>query len=234
MRIVLFGGTGQIGRGVLLEALDDPGVTDVLAIGRAKTGESHPRLREVEHRDLFDLAPVAAEMRGADACIFCIGVSAVGMSEADYTRITHDMTLAVANRFLASNPDAAFLFISGQGADTTESGALMWARVKGRTENALLAMPFRAVTIFRPGLVLPERGIQSRTRWYRVFYTVTRPLGGLFVGAGVATTTTLLGLAMLEAVEHPPGERILDNRAINTLGAERLARRGARGRSLKP
>ena len=222
MQLVLFGATGQIGRGVLLEALDDPGVTGLVVIGRASTGEPHFKLREVQHASLFELTPAA--MRGCDACIYCIGVTAVGLTEAEYTRITHDMTLAVARTFLEANPDGAFLFISGQGADTTERGSLMWARVKGRTENALLSMPFRSVTIFRPGLVQPERGIRSRTRWYRVFYALARPLAGLFVRGGIGTTTTLLGRAMLEAAEHPPSSRILDNRAINALGAARLAR----------
>lgn len=222
MRLALFGATGQIGRGVLLEALDDPAVASALVIGRAPTGESHPRLREIERASLYELP--AADMRGCDACIYCIGVTAVGLTEGEYTRITHDMTLAVAKSFLEANPDGAFLFVSGQGADTSERGSLMWARVKGRTENALLAMPFRSVTIFRPGLVQPERGIRSRTRWYRVFYALARPLVGLFVRSGIGTTTTLLGRAMLEAAEHPPSTRILDNWAINTLGAARRAR----------
>jgi uncharacterized protein YbjT (DUF2867 family) len=229
MKIVLLGATGMVGRGVLLEALDDPAVTAVLTLGRSKTGESHPTLREIDRADLFDLTPILDDLRGYDGCISSLGVSAVGMSEAEYTRLTYDLTIAIAKAFLAASPGGAFVYVTGQGTDSTESGRQMWARVKGRTENALLAMPFGSATMFRPGVIKPERGIRSRTKLYNALYTVLGPLVGLLARAGVATTTTLIGQAMLEAVEHPPAERILDNAAINALGKRRLERRGASG-----
>lgn len=229
MKIVLLGATGLVGRGVLLEALDDPAVTDVLTLGRARTGESHAKLREIAHRDLFDLAPIQDPLRGYDACLFCTGVSAVGMSETEYTRVTYDMTIGVAQAFLAANPGSTFAYVSGQGTDSSERGRMMWARVKGRTENALLAMPFRAATMFRPGVIQPLRGIRPRTAWYRAFYAILRPLAGALVRSGAGTTTTLLGLAMLEAVERPPPERVLGNTAINALAEQRRARRGPPG-----
>jgi uncharacterized protein YbjT (DUF2867 family) len=229
MKIVLLGATGMVGRGVLLEALDDQAVTAVLTLGRSKTGESHPTLREIDRADLFDLTPILDDLRGYDGCISSLGVSAVGMSEAEYTRLTYDLTIAIAKAFLAASPGGAFVYVTGQGTDSTESGRQMWARVKGRTENALLAMPFGSATMFRPGVIKPERGIRSRTKLYNALYTVLGPLVGLLARAGVATTTTLIGQAMLEAVEHPPAERILDNAAINALGKRRLERRGASG-----
>jgi uncharacterized protein YbjT (DUF2867 family) len=225
MKIVLYGATGLVGRGVLLEALDDPTITGILAVGRSPTGESHAKLNELTQPDLFDIAAVQKAMRGHGACIFCVGVSAVGMNEADYTHVTYDLTLAVAKAFLAMNPDSTFAYVTGQGTDSTERGGMMWARVKGRTENALLALPFRAATMFRPGVIQPLRGIRSRTALYRILFVAVRPFASALVRRDAATDTTLMGLAMLEAVEHPPAEPILDNEAINALGRQRLARR---------
>jgi uncharacterized protein YbjT (DUF2867 family) len=226
LKIVLLGATGMVGRGALLEALDDPEVTDVLTLGRARTGESHPKLRELEHQDLLNVAPIEDTLRGYDACLFCAGVSSVGLTEAQYSRLTFDLTLAVAQTFLAANPGSTFAYVSGQGTDGTERGRMMWARVKGRTENALSALPFRAATMFRPGFIHPERGIRSRFRLYRVFYGLMRPFSSLLVRFAASTNTRLLGLAMLEAVQRPPRERVLDNRAINELGRRRLAQQG--------
>jgi len=221
MKLVILGATGTVGRGVLLEALDDPAVTQILTLGRSKSGELHPKLRELVHDNLFDPAPIQNQLRGYDACAFCAGVSSVGMSEAGYTRLTYDMTLAVAKTFLAANPGGAFAYVSGQGTDSTERGAMMWARVKGRTENALMAMPFRAATMFRPGAIQPERGIRPRQRLYRVFYAFARPFSGLIIRIGAGTTTTLLARAILEALERPPQKRILENNDINALAAQR-------------
>jgi uncharacterized protein YbjT (DUF2867 family) len=224
MKVVIVGATGMVGRGALLEALDDPAITSVLTLGRTRTGEVHPKLREIEHPILTDLSAIREELRGYDGCIFCLGVTSLGMSEADYTRVTYEITLAVANAFVEANPRSAFAFVSGQGTDSTARGSRMWARVKGKAENALLAMPFRSATMFRPGFIQPERGITSRTTMYRVFYAIARPLTGILARSGVATTTTLLGLALLEAIERPPRDHILNNTGINELGKSRQAR----------
>lgn len=226
MKILVLGATGLVGRGAMLEAFDDPDVSEVLTLGRSGTGASHAKLRELERGDLFRLAPIQEELRGYDGCIFCLGVSAIGMREAEYARITYDLTMSVAKTFLTMNPQGAFAYVSGQGTDASERGRVMWARVKGRTENALLAMPFRAATMFRPGMIQPQRGIRSRTRWYRLAFAAVRPLAGTLVRMGAGTTTTLMGLALLEAIERPPPERILDNRAINALARQRLERQG--------
>jgi uncharacterized protein YbjT (DUF2867 family) len=231
MKVIIVGATGMVGRGALLEALDDPVVTAVLTLGRKKTGEVHPKLREVERDNLFDLSRIAGELRGYDGCIYCLGVTSVGMSEAEYSRITYELTVVIAKAFLAANPGGAMSFVSGQATDSTERGRVMWARVKGKAENALLSMPFRAATMFRPGVIQPERGITSRTALYRILYAVFRPLTPLLTRSGSATTTTLLGRALLEAIERPPSERILDNRAISELGRRRTERIAAAGRS---
>lgn len=225
MKVIIVGATGMVGRGALLEALDDPSVTGVLTLGRTKTGELHPKLREIEHKNLHDLSAIADELRGYDGCIYCLGVTSVGMSEADYSRVTYEITVVVAKAVLAANPLSSFAFVSGQGSDGTERGSTMWARVKGKAENALLSMPFRAATMFRPGFIQPQRGIKSRTTLYRMFYFVIGPLSAMLARRGVATTTTLLGLALIEAIERPPRDHILNNTGINELGKLRLERR---------
>src|SRR5215204_3508149 len=147
MDVVVFGATGMVGQGVLRECLLDPGIGRVVTVGRRATGEWDQKLREVVAPDLSDLSAVESELKGLDACMFCVGVTSAGMSEEAYARITHDLTLSVARTLLRLNPGMAFLFISGMGADSSARGRLMWARVKGKAENALLEMPFRAVHV---------------------------------------------------------------------------------------
>lgn len=225
MKLVVLGASGLVGRGVLLEALDDPAVIHVLTVGRSEVAELHPKLRQLVHADLYNAAPIQNELRGHDACAYCVGVSAIGMTETDYTRITYDMTVSFAQVFLAANPGSTFLYVTGQGTDSTEKGGMMWARVKGRTENALLAMPFRSATMFRPGIIQPHRGIKSRTAIYNIGFALVRPLASMMVRRNSATSTTLLGQAMLEAIERPPAQRLLGNKEINALGQQRLGRR---------
>ena len=200
MRVVLFGATGMIGGGALIECLADDRVTAVQAISRSPTGVSHPKLTEVLHRDFFDLQPVADRLRGCDACFYCLGVTAVGLDEAAYSRATYDLTLAAAKAYLAANPSGTFCYISGAGADSTEQGGTMWARVKGRTENALLKLGFTRVYIIRPGFIQPVKGVRSKTAWYQAFYTAVAPLSPLIrlLLPGIATTTAALGRALIQ------------------------------------
>jgi uncharacterized protein YbjT (DUF2867 family) len=168
MKILLFGASGMIGQGVLRECLRDPTVERVLAVVRAPLGQSHEKLQEVVHADLADLAPIGDALAGYDACLDCLGVSSAGMSEADYRRVTYDLTLAIAREVLARNPEITFQYVSGAGTDGSAAGRSMWARVKGETENALLAMPFKASYMLRPGAIQPRHGITSRTTLYRL------------------------------------------------------------------
>ena len=176
MNILLFGATGMVGQGVLRECLLDSRVQRVVVIGRRATGQHHAKLREIVHQDLSDLSAIDSELAGIDACFFCLGASAVGMSEAQYTRVTYDLTLSVAESLARINPAMTFVYVSGTGTDSTERGRAMWARVKGRTENALLRLPFRAAYMFRPAVIVPMHGIKSSTKWYRILYTVLAPL----------------------------------------------------------
>jgi uncharacterized protein YbjT (DUF2867 family) len=145
-------------------------------VGRSASGEQHPKLRELVRAELFDYADAAPQLAGYDACLFCLGVSSAGMSEADYTRVTYDLTLAAAKALLAQNPGMTFCFISGASTDATEQGSSMWARVKGKTENALQQLGFKAAYMFRPGVIQPVKGVTSRTRAYRIFYAIFWPL----------------------------------------------------------
>ncbi len=216
MKVILFGATGMIGTGALLECLDDARVTHVLAVVRSTTGRTHPKFRELIRKDFLNYDDVRAELTGYDACFFCLGVSSVGMDEASYTRLTYDMTIATAKALLAANQKIAFCYISGQGADSTEQGGAMWARVKGRTENELLRMPLNAYML-RPGYIQPLRGIRSKTGWYQAFYSVLRPLYPVLrrLAAGSVTNTTNVGRAMIELAARGSANRVLGNPEIN-------------------
>lgn len=227
MRIVLFGATGMVGRGVLLECLDAPDVEQVVAVGRTPIGATHPKLVEVMHKDIFDLTAIEERLRGADACFFCLGVSSAGMAEADYARITHDATLAAARAMLRASPGCVFTYVSGAGTDSSEKGRSMRARVKGRAENALLALGFGGAYMFRPGLIKPERGIVSKTPGYARFYRFGgSALAGLLlkIAPGTTTSTSRVGLAMLECAATRPAQRILETADINRLAQARLGR----------
>ena len=217
MKVVLFGATGMVGQGVLRECLLDPDVEVVLTVGRSATGKHHEKLRELVHTDLFDLSPVEDQLAGYDACFFCLGVSSAGMSEADYRHLTYDLTLAAARTLAAKNPAMTFVYVSGAGTDAT--GRSMWARVKGETENALLALPFKAAFMFRPGGILPVHGERSRTRLYRIVYAIMGPLHPLWKALipNAITTSERLGKAMLAVAKHGAPKPILETRDINAI-----------------
>jgi len=186
---------------------------------RSPTGREQEKLRELVHSDFFDLSAIDAELGGWDACLFCLGVASSGMTEADYQRITYELTLAAAEALVRHNPQMTFIYVSGQGTDSSERGRLMWARVKGKTENALLRLPFRAAYMFRPGFIQPLHGIQSKTPLYRNFYAVAKPLLMLLrrLLPNQIVTTEELGQAMLFAAKYGAPKRILETRDIRAL-----------------
>jgi len=216
---VLFGATGMVGAGVLLECLDDPRVQSVLAIGRSPTGRSHPKLREILRTDFFNYDGLQSEFASCDACFFCLGVTSVGLDEADYTRLTYDLTTAAARAMAAVNRNMTFCYVSGAGTDSTERGRTMWARVKGRTENAILALPFKAAFMFRPGFIQPVKGVRSGTAWYQAAYNVFAPISPLLLrlAPNQVTTTARVGRAMIEVADRGFDRRILHTREINAL-----------------
>jgi uncharacterized protein YbjT (DUF2867 family) len=233
MRVVLFGATGMVGSGVLLECLDSPRVSSVLAVGRSSTGVRHSKLREILHHDFLELDSIREEFAGADACFFCLGVSSFRMKEADYRRLTHDVTLAAATAMLAVSPQLTFIYVSGESTDSTARGRTMWARVKGQTENELLAMSFKAAYMFRPGYIQPLRGVRSRTNVYQALYDVLGflyPLLRRTIPRHV-TTTVNVGRAMIEVAAEGYPRPILGSSEINALAEVAAARERTLGTS---
>ncbi len=217
MNVLIFGATGMVGQGALRECLLDSGVERVLAVGRSATGRQSPKLRELVVPDVGNLTGIEAQLAGFDACFFCLGVSSLGMAEERYRQLTYDLTLAVARTVVAASPQLTFVYVSGAGTDSSEQGRSMWARVKGRTENDLRRLPFKAAYMFRPGAIVPLHGVRSKTRWVQIMYTLASPLvpawRALF--PNTITTTEQVGLAMLRVVRNGYPSPILETRDIN-------------------
>ena len=219
---IVFGATGMVGEGVLHIALHHPDVESVLVIGRRPCGVSHPKLKELVHRDFYDYSSIQEHLRGFNACFFCLGVSSVGMKESDYTRMTYDLTMAAAKVLSGLNPDMTFCYVSGAGTDSTEKGRIMWARVKGKTENDLRTLPFKAVYLFRPGFIKPIAGLKRA-------FTVARILGFLYpllrtVFPKYVCTLEDVGLAMVAAAKTGYASPFLENKDIGEI---------ARGNAIK-
>ena len=221
MRIVLFGGSGMVGQGVLRECLMDEDVNTVISILRKPTGQRHAKLREIMHADFLDYSNLKTQFTGADACFYCLGVSSGGMKEAEYRRLTYDLTLSAGKVLADLNRNMVFVYVSGQGTDTTEKGGVMWARVKGETENALLRLPLKAAYMFRPGLIQPMHGIQSKTKAYRLLYSLTGPILPLLkrLFPNNVTTTEQVGRAMLKVAKSGYPKPVLEAKDINSLSA---------------
>ena len=219
MKVLLFGASGMVGQGVLRECLLDPDVERVLSIVRAPTGQSDQKLRELVHKDFVDFSGIENELASYDACFFCLGVSSAGMKEADYGRVTYDITLAAARVLARLNPAMTFIYVSGLGTDSSEQGRSMWARVKGKTENDLLRLPFKAAYMFRPGGIVPLHGVRSKTRLYQAFLMVFGPLMPLLYRLlpQYVTTTEQIGRAMLNAAKQGAPKSILETADINRL-----------------
>ena len=219
MKIILFGATGMIGQGCLRECLLDPDVERVLAVGRSPTGQQHAKLREIVHHDFSDYSAIESQLAGFDACFFCLGVSSVGMGEERYRHLTYDITLAAAKTLARLNPGMVFTYVTGRGTDSTEKGNLMWARVKGKTENDLLKLPFKAAYIFRPAGIQPLHGIKSKTAWYQAIYVAAAPVFTLLkrVAPKYVTTTEQVGRAMIKVARDGYPKPVLESEDINRL-----------------
>lgn len=216
MNVIITGATGMVGQGVLLECLRDPRVDKVLLLGRSASGRKHAKLQELLHADMADIAPIADLLRGYDACFYCLGVSSVGMAEADYRRVSVDMPLALAIVLSQINPGMTFIHVSGANTDASERGKTMWARVKGEAENRLQKLPLRAV-MFRPGAIQPQDGVQPKVAWIRAVYLLMAPLMGWLVKRYPRgfTTTSRIGRAMINVAEHGSSQPVLETMDIN-------------------
>ena len=219
MNVLLFGATGMVGQGVLRECLLDSGVQLVQTVGRSATGAQNAKLREVVHADMFDYSAIESKLSGFDACFFCLGVTSAGKQEPEYLRLTYDLTLAAAQVLARLNPQMTFIYVSGAGTDSTEQGRMMWARVKGATENSLVRLPFEAAYAFRPGLIQPMHGIRSRTALYQFFLVLFKPLLPLArrMLPNQVLSTEDIGKAMLIAVRRGAPKKVLKVRDIRAL-----------------
>lgn len=218
MKVILFGGSGMVGQGVLRECLIDPGVEAVLSVGRSPLGVADPKLRELLHKDFTDYSAVESQLAGYDACFFCLGVSSIGMDAERYRHLTYDLTMTAARTLARLNPGMVFTYVTGRGTDSTEQGSLMWARVKGKTENDLLKLPFKAAYMFRPAGIQPLHGVRSKTGWINAVYAVTAPLLAYMVRAtpNHMTTSERLGRAMIKVTRDGYPRPILESADINT------------------
>ena len=212
MKIIVTGSTGMVGEGVLHECLQHSAVEQVLVINRKPCGVSHPKLKEILHGNFYDLSPIAEQLEGYDACFFCLGVSSIGMKEADYHKVTFELTMHVAETLVRQNPGMVFTYVSGAATDSSEKGRAMWARVKGKTENYLLRLPFKAAYMFRPGYIQPTKGLKNVLNIYLVFsllYPVWKALFPKYV-----CTLREIGLAMINCVLKGYSKSILEVRDI--------------------
>ncbi len=217
MKIILFGATGMVGQGCMRECLIDPEVETVLAVGRGPTGVQNAKLREIVHDNFLDFSAILSQLAGYDACFFCLGVSSLGMSEQRYRHLTYDITLAAATTLSRLNPGMVFVYVTGQGTDSSEQGRLMWARVKGKTENDLLKLPFKAAYMFRPAGIQPLHGVRSRTAWVQAIYVVASPLLTWLnrVAPKYMTTSEQVGRAMIKVARDGYPKPVLESEDIN-------------------
>ena len=217
-KIILTGATGMVGKGVLLECMDAPEIEQVLLVSRRTAGINHPKVREILVQDFFDLSAIEEDFKGYDACFFCLGITSIGETEASYRRITYDLSLNFARSFIKYNEKSIFCYVSGTGTDSSEKGKIMWARIKGKTENELLKMPFKKAYMFRPGYIQPLKGIKSKTKWVQAMYTLFWPVYSILKHfPGTATNTTNMGLAMINSLTADYPKQVLGNKEINKL-----------------
>nr|AWL92093.1 epimerase [Bradyrhizobium ottawaense] len=219
MQVIIFGATGMVGQGVLRECLVDTGIARVLVVGRSPTGVRNAKLTEIIHDNFLDYSTIEAQLTGFDACFFCLGVSSIGMSEQRYRHLTYDLTLAAATTLARLNPQMVFTYVTGASTDSTEQGSRMWARIKGKTENDLLKLPFRAAYMFRPGAIQPLHGARSKTVWVQAVYSATGPLWSVLrrLSPRLVTSTEQIGRAMIRVAREGYPRKVLEMEDINSL-----------------
>jgi uncharacterized protein YbjT (DUF2867 family) len=217
MKVIITGSTGMVGRGVLIECLESTYVTSVLVVNRRPLEMKHEKLKDILLPDFTEPESIEEELKGYDACFYCMGVSSLGMNEETFKRITYTTTFAFAETLHRLNPAMVFNYVSGTGTDSSEKGRIMWARIKGQTENMIFNQGFKDAYAFRPGIILPEKGVRSRTPWYNALYVITRPLFPLMKKMKSVTTSSNVGKAMINSVIFPQEIKILENRDINRL-----------------
>lgn len=218
IRAIVLGATGMVGEGVLHEVLRHPAVDAVLVIGRRSCGLTHPKMKEIVHSNFFDYTSIKAQLRGYNACFFCLGVTSIGKKEEEYRRLTYDLTMAAATTLARLNPDMVFCYVSGMGTDSSEQGRSMWARVKGKTENDLMKLPFKAVYAFRPGFIKPTPGLRNTLTFAKILAPLYPVLHALL--PNYVCTLADVGLAMVRVATHGYSKKIVECVDIERLAGE--------------
>lgn len=216
-KVIITGSSGMVGKGVLLECLESKDIEKVLIINRNSIGLSHPKLQEILLKDFLQIESIKDQLNGYDACFFCMGISVLGLSEEQYTKITYDTANAFADVLYSVNPNMVFNYVSGRGTDSTEKGNVMWARVKGKTENMILAKGFKDAYAFRPGAIIPEKGVKAKTSWYNLLYLIMTPFFPLLKLSSSTTSSSRVGQAMINSLVKPREKKIVDPTDINEL-----------------
>ncbi|MBE7174967.1 MAG: epimerase [Mucilaginibacter polytrichastri] len=217
-KVIVTGASGMVGEGVLMECLENAAISEVLVIGRRSCKHTHPKLTEILIPDFFDLAPLNGRLSGYDACYFCLGVSSLGMKEPEYYRLTYTLTLGFAQKLVTESPDAVFCYVSGAGTDSTENGRLMWARVKGKTENDLMKLPFKAVFAFRPGFMKATKGQKNLPKFYNLVNWLYPALKAII--PNMISTLKQVGEAMIRVTLAPEASHAVEVPEIKALAAE--------------
>ncbi len=215
IKVIITGATGMVGEGVLHECLHHPAVSSISVINRKPSGVHHSKVKEIIHSDFYDLSPIESQLEGYNACFFCLGTTSIGKNEAEFTKVTYDLTMHVAQTLCKLNPNMIFSYISGTGTDSTEKGSTMWARVKGKTENDLMKLPFKRVYNFRPGYIQPTPGLKNTLPYYKYvswLYPILRP-----IFPNHMSTLSEMGLAMIHSVNRGYGKQILEVKDIIAL-----------------
>lgn len=214
---IITGATGMVGKAVLLECLESNDVESVLVLTRKPLGIRHTKMKEIIHNDFYNFDGIKEELSNYNACFFCLGVSSLGMNPDEYYKVTYTITEKLSDTLIEANKDSVFIYVSGAGTDSTEKGKINWARVKGKTENMILNKGFKDAYAFRPGIILPENGIKSKTVWVNIFYVMMKPFFPLLKKMSTVTTSSKVAKAMIECVLRPKENKYLENMEINFL-----------------
>ncbi|WP_372745904.1 NAD-dependent epimerase/dehydratase family protein [Lutibacter sp.] len=217
MKVIITGATGMVGKGVLLECLQNNTISEILVINRASLHIKHPKLKEIIHTNFLDFSPIKEQLKGFNACFHCMGVSSMGISDENYYNLTYTATKNLAEILLENNPEMVFIYVSGQGTDSSEQGKINWANVKGKTENMLFKIGFKDTYAFRPGAIIPGKGIKSKTPWINLMLLLFKPFYGILKKLDSVTTSENIGKAMINCVKFSSEEKILENRNINKM-----------------
>lgn len=217
MKVLITGASGMVGKGVLLECLRDNSISEILSIGRTPVGISNPKLKEIIHSDFLDFTSIKENLNGFHACFHSMGVSSATLSQEDYFKFTYTTTKNLAEILLENNPKMVFIYVSGLGSDSSEKGKINWANVKGTTENMLFKIGFKDSYAFRPGAIIPGKGIKSKTPWVNALLLIFKPFYGILRKFDTVTSSKNIGKAMINCVKYTSEEKILDNRNINKM-----------------